>query len=164
MWFARRVAVVAVAIGLAACFGACKSRSPELQSVNSGSPMDKPLTTFAEVITSATHELTVTPGGVFQVPVTIMNPTNDAWESSGKYPVVVSYKWFDNGVMLPIEGKRTLLPARVLPGASVMLTVKGTAPQTGQHLLLKITLVQEAVAWFMIKGGSSLEIPVEMKQ
>ena len=44
-----------------------------------------------------------------------------------------------------------------------MLTVKGTAPEKGRKLLLKITLVQEGVAWFMINGAAPLEIPVELK-
>jgi len=77
--------------------------------------------------------------------------------------VVVSYKWFDHGVMLPIEGDRTLLPGKVPAGGSVNVTVKGTAPQTGQQLVLKITLVQEGVAWFLTKGAPPLEIPVELK-
>jgi hypothetical protein len=106
----------------------------------------------------------VSPGGAFQVPVTIKNTTNEGWEIVGKYPVVVSYKWFQDGVMLPIEGERTLLPARLSPGDSVTLTVKGTAPQNGQKLLLKITLVQEGVAWFLLQGAHPLEIPVEMKK
>ncbi len=79
-------------------------------------------------------------------------------------PVEVSYKWFDHGVMLPIEGDRAPLPAKVAPGASVNLTVKGTAPQTGQQLVLKITLVQEAVARFMSKGAPTLDIPVALKK
>lgn len=126
--------------------------------------MNAPLTTFNQEITSSIHELTVSPGGSFEIPVTIKNPTNEPWETSGKYPVEVSYKWFDNGVKLPIEGDRTVLPAKVLPGKSVMLTVKGTAPQTGQNLVVKVTLVQEAVAWFTEKGASPLVIPVEMKR
>jgi hypothetical protein len=150
-------------VSLAASLLGCKSRSPELKSETSGT-VDQPLTNFSQEITSATHDLTLRPGGVFQVPVTIKNPTAEPWSSFGKYPVTVSYMWFDNGVMLPPESERTLLPARLPPGGSVTLTVKGTAPQKGQKLQLRITLVQEGVAWFMVKGALALEIPVELKQ
>ena len=160
----KQTAFLTIALFLAVNTTSCKSGSPELQGGGSEPVMDKPLTTFNQQITSATRELTVSPGGRFEVPVTITNPTYEAWSSSGRYPVNVSYKWFDNGVMLPIEGDRTILPTRVPPGGTITLTVKGTAPQTGQKLLIKITLVQEAVDWFMFKGAPSLEIPVHMER
>lgn len=159
---AKRTLVLVALLSLSTSFLACKSRSPELQS-DTGETVDRPLTNFSQEITSAIHELTVSPGGAFQVPVTIKNPTDELWSSFGKYPVVVSYTWFDNGVMLPPESERTPLPVKVPPGGSIMVTVKGKAPQKGQKLLLRITLVQEGVAWFMVNGARSLEIPVEMK-
>jgi hypothetical protein len=148
---------------LSASFLGCKARSPELNS-DASETVDKPLTNFSHDITSSVHALTLSPGEVFRVPVTIKNPTAEVWASAGKYPVLVSYMWFDKGVMLPPDSERTMLPSRVPPGGSVAVTVKGTAPQKGQKLLLRITLVQEGVAWFMVKGALALEIPVELKQ
>lgn len=110
------------------------------------------------------REWVISPGGAFQIPVTIVNPTKETWPHGGKYPVVVSYKWFDNGAMLPIEGDRTVLPSNVPPEAAVTMTLKGTAPPSGQNLLIKITLVQEGVAWFMIKGAPALELPARMQR
>jgi hypothetical protein len=158
---AKQALAVFILLCLSTSFLGCKDRSPELKS-DISETVDKPLTIFSQEITSTTHELTVSPGGEFQVPVMIKNPTDEQWSSFGKYPVVVSYLWFDNNVMFPPESQRTLLPARVPPGGSVMVTVKGKAPQKGQKLLLKITLVQEGVAWFAASGARSLEIPVEM--
>jgi hypothetical protein len=163
VWLAKRAFFLAIALCLAAGVTSCKSRPPELKSGGSESSTDAPLTTFNQKITSTSRELTVGPGGSFQIPVTISNPTNETWSSAGNYPVNVSYKWFENGVMLPIEGDRTLLPARVPPGGSVPVVVKGTAPQSGQNLTLKVTLVQEGVAWFMMKDAPCLEISVHMK-
>lgn len=158
----KGTACMAVALCLTAALLSCKSRSPELQAGDAEGSMEKPLSTFNEEITSTTKELIVTPGGPFEIPTTIINPTSETWSSTGKYPVTVSYKWFDNGVMLPIEGDRTLLPVSLPPGASVTLTVKGSAPPSGQNLLIKVTMVQEGVAWFMIKGAPALELPARM--
>jgi hypothetical protein len=160
---AKQTSVFIVMLILASGFLSCKSRSPELKATT-GETVDQPLTNFSQEITSSVQELTVSPGGAFEVPVTIKNPTDVTWSSFGKYPIVVSYIWFDNGVMLPPESQRTLLPAKLLPGGSITLTVKGTAPQKGQKLLLRITLVQEGVEWFLTKGARSCDIPVVMKQ
>lgn len=70
----------------------------------------------------------------------------------------------DNGAMLPIEGDRRVLPSNVPPEAAVTMTLKGIAPPSGQSLLIKITLVQEGVAWFMIKGAPALELPARMQR
>jgi hypothetical protein len=63
--------------------------------------------------------------------------------------------------MLPIEGERTPLPAMLQPGESLGVEMRVVAPEQGRDLVLKITLVQEGVAWFMSKGGKSLDIPVK---
>ena len=159
----KGTACMAIALCLTAALISCKSRSPELQAGDADRSMERPLSTFNEEITSTVKDLTVTSGGSFEIPVTIKNPTSEAWSGTGKYPVTVSYKWFDNGAMLPIEGDRTMLPANLPPGASVTLAVKGSAPTSGENLVIKVTMVQEGVAWFMIKGSAPLELPVKIK-
>jgi hypothetical protein len=62
-----------------------------------------------------------------------------------------------------MEGERTPLPGKVLPGSSVQLIVKGIVPQSAHNLVLKVTLVQEGVAWFFEVGAPMLEIPVQLK-
>jgi hypothetical protein len=119
---------------------------------------DYALTSFNEQISSTVHELSMRRNASTRVPVVIRNGGDQPWSSRGKAPVVVSYKWFSNGVMLPIEGKRTGLPRPIAPGESVPVDVTVVAPPQSGRLLLKITLVQEGVAWFMSRGGQPLEI------
>jgi hypothetical protein len=97
------------------------------------------------------------------LPVTVRNTGDTTWSSAGKFPLTVSYKWFDGDNILPIEGERTALPAAVKPNESVPVQVKVVAPSSGKDLILKITLVQEAVSWFMMSGAKPLEIPVTLR-
>jgi hypothetical protein len=119
------------------------------------------LTTFEHEITSTATELKVKPGQLSKVPVTIKNPTKDTWTSLGRAPVVISYKWFSQGQMLPDEGERTLLPQILRPNESASAEVKVLAPEKPGNLVLKITLVQEGVVWFMSRGAKPLELSVK---
>lgn len=146
---------------------ACKS-SPESEQPSSQAPADpnglnQALTNFSQQITSSVSTLSVSPGQVLTVPVTVKNTGNNRLASAGKFPITFSYKWFDGGRMLPIEGDRTLLPRPLNPGEQASFNAKVVAPDQGQDLTLKLTLVQEGVAWFMTSGGAPLEIPVKMK-
>ena len=118
---------------------------------------------FSQQITSSVHNLSVSPGEKLTIPVTVKNTCNRLVSTAGKFPVTFSYKWFDGGTMLGIEGERTFLPRPLNPGDEVSFAAKVVAPAGGQHLTLKLTLVQEGVAWFMTSGGTPLEIPVKMK-
>ncbi len=68
-------------------------------------------------------------------------------------PVRLSYKWLEPGSRLPIgvrgaEGLRTTLPRTLLPYDSITCTMQiATPPEKGEYLL-RVTLVQEFVAWF----------------
>ena len=61
--------------------------------------------------------------------------------------------------MLPIEGKRTTLPGTVAPGEAVSLAATVVAPDEPGSYVLRVSLVQEGVAWFMSKGAPPLDIP-----
>ena len=148
---------------LLSTLSSCRNRSSEPLPTAASLSTNKPLDDFDAEITSTVQELKVTPGAPFEIPVTIKNCTQETWSSTGKYPVVVSYKWFDNGLILPIEGDRTALPTPLPPMRSVTVTVKGGVPSSGQNLVVRISLVQEGVAWFMMKGAPSLPIPAKMR-
>lgn len=120
--------------------------------------LQQPLTSFRENLTSSATNLTFHPGQEIKVPVRVQNPGTETWVSAGKFPVTVSYKWFKQADMLPIEGERTLLPKPVGPGQSVDVNVRVVAPNQPGDYTVRITLVQEAVAWFMIQGGSFLQL------
>lgn len=125
--------------------------------------MNAPLRVFSEDIQSPLKSLKMKHSEHAFVPVTIRNPTQETWVSEGKYPVTVSYKWFENGKLLGIEGERTVLPAPIKPNDSLPVRVKVVAPATGDALVLKISLVQEAVHWFMFAGAKPLELPVTLE-
>jgi len=125
--------------------------------------VDQPLTSFQQNITSTTTKLNLQAGQDIKVPVRIENPGQERWASAGRFPVDVSYKWFTGATMLPIEGERTVLPMPITPKGALDLDVRVVAPNEPGDYALRITLVQEAVAWFMIKGNTYLELPVTVR-
>jgi hypothetical protein len=146
----------------------CKPSQTEQPSSSPQTPADpngtnEAFTAFSQQITSPLHTLTVSPGETLSIPVTVKNTGNQRISSTGKFPVTCSYKWFDGGTMLQIEGERTGLPRPLNPGDEASFAAKVVAPPRGQDLTLKLTLVQEGVAWFMTSGGTPLEIHAKMK-
>jgi hypothetical protein len=124
--------------------------------------VDAPLADIREQINSPIANLQSNPGETVMLPVRIKNPTGEQWNSAGKYPVNLSYKWFDSGRMLGIEGRRTPLRGNVKPGEEVSVTAQVEVPKEGSDLTLKLSLVQEGVAWFFTRGAATLDIPVKL--
>ena len=125
--------------------------------------VDAPLAQFSEQIHSSIANLQAKPGETIMVPVRIRNPTRERWASAGKYPVNLSHKWYESGRMLDVEGVWTFLPRQVEPGGEVSLTAQVEVPKEGTNLTLKLSLVQEGVAWLSIRGAATLDIPVKLK-
>jgi hypothetical protein len=125
--------------------------------------MQKALTSFHAVITSPKTDLQLRPGQDTKVPVKVQNPGTETWISAGAFPVNVSYKWYKGGMIMGIEGERTALPGPVAPNQTVDVDVRVIAPPDAGKYTLRITLVQEAVTWFMTKGDSFLELPVTVR-
>jgi hypothetical protein len=144
---------------------ACESRSPELQTTRSNDVirMDEPLSRFDQELTTIQKELVFKPGQTITVAITIRNITGVALVSTGRFPITVSYKWFDDGKILPIEGDRTLLPMPLHPNDQTVVYAKVTAPQSGSSLVVRFSLVQEGVSWFFSKGGRTLNLPVHLE-
>jgi hypothetical protein len=65
--------------------------------------------------------------------------------------------------MLPIEGERTILPAPVGPNQAIEAAARVVAPDQTGSFAVRITLVQEAVAWFMLKSNTFLELPATVE-
>ena len=93
----------------------------------------------------------------------IQNPGVESWASEGRFPVTISYKWYKAGAMLPIEGERTVLPSPLGPNQAVEVPVRVLAPDQTGGFALRVTLVQEGVAWFMLKSNTFLELPVTVR-
>jgi hypothetical protein len=158
----RLVATTVVALALCACSSRqpqAESASAESSSPKEASPLDAPLPSFSQDIQSTVKSLSLKRGEKTLVPITIHNTEPTILATIGKDPITISYKWFDHGKMLPIEGERTGLPV-LKPGESVDVKANVVAPDTPGDMVLKITLVQEGVTWFMTAGAKSLELPV----
>ncbi len=125
--------------------------------------LDSPLPSFSEDIRSSVKSLTLDHAETTIIPITVRNTGPALLSTIGRLPVAVSYKWFDHGTMLPIEGERTRLPGALKPGDSLHMQVKVVAPGTTGDLVLKVSLVQEGVAWFMLAGARPLELPVTVR-
>src|SRR3954447_1575143 len=96
------------------CVGiACNQASPTPPAEADKGGMQRPLTSFRQLLTSSKTELQLHPGEDTRIPVRIQNPGTEKWVSAGKFPVNISYKWFKDGNMMAIEGERTPLPAEV---------------------------------------------------
>jgi hypothetical protein len=147
------------------CVGtACRQETPNPPAeVENKTGMQQPVTSFRQVLTSTKTDLTLHPGEDTKIPVRIQNPGTETWMSTGQYPVNVSYKWYKNGQMMRIEGERTVLPSAIGPNQAVDAEVRVVAPSDPGKYVLRVTLVQEAVAWFMIKSKTFLELPVTIQ-
>ena len=58
------------------------------------------------------------------------------------------------------DGARTPLPHDVAPGESVSLDATIQVQSAPGEYTLRLTMVQELVAWFEGRGGQPLDIPV----
>jgi len=156
-----------LALGLCSAGIGCRQSAntaaePTNPSVAGG--VNAPLTSFQANITSTTTRLDLHPGQDIKVPIRIGNPGTERWVSTGRFPVTISYKWFRGAELMPIEGERTILPAPAEPNQTVAADARVVAPNDTGEFTLRISLVQEAVAWFMTKSNNSfLQLPVTVR-
>ena len=154
---------VAVCLLAALCWS-CGSSSDKADATapktEAAVALDTPLKSYASKISSSATEVTGKPGDTVDIPVTVTNNGQETWGKTGKFPVDLSYKFFANGAVLPIEGARTELPRPLKPGESVDVKIHVILPPKTDNLVVKFTPVQEAQAWFLGTGGTSLDLPV----
>ncbi|HVT94601.1 MAG TPA: hypothetical protein VHD76_17265 [Bryobacteraceae bacterium] len=125
--------------------------------------IEQPLTDFRGEIRSPWSGVSVTLGETVKIPITVKNLSDRVWLSGGKYPVSVSYVWSDSGKILMAERLRTSFPHPLRPGGEIAMDAVVQVPKRATKLTLKITLVQETVAWFTDRGGASLDFPVRVQ-
>jgi hypothetical protein len=123
---------------------------------------NKPLTQFAQEVQSSVKNLSLQPGEVTRVPITIRNVGREPWGIGGKYPIMLSYRWWSGGKMLPQEGRRTARTRVLLPGESDQISAEVQALGDRGKYILRFSLVQESVAWFFPSGGA-LDVPVTVR-
>lgn len=89
-------------------------------------------------------------GTIVTVACTVSNDGPAPFESAGKHPVFVCYRWYD-AAGDPTEVGRALhtpLPEALAPGTNVTLSMRIAAPQVAGRYRLRLALLQSEVAWF----------------
>jgi len=99
----------------------------------------------------------------FRIPVWVKNTSTVPWPAYGVgdiNPVHLAYHWLDqDGRMYQRNGERTALPEVLGPGKEISLRMIVYAPGQPGRYLLRVTMVQENVAWFEDRGARPLDIP-----
>ena len=134
--------------------------TPSATVTAAGTLVDTKLSGFAQEITTTTKALALTTGQTIRIPVVIGNPGPDTWISFGKAPITFSYRWYIGAEDKVAVTERTLLPRPLLPGQSVALDATIVAPPAPGRYTLRLSMVQEGIAWFMEAGGLATDLPV----
>jgi hypothetical protein len=90
-------------------------------------------------------------GELVELSVRLTNRSTSFFTTALPAPVYVSYKWSDLETGRYLDERRAFrskLPRTIFPAESVDMTVLIVAPERVGKALLKITLIQEGVAWF----------------
>jgi len=112
------------------------------------------------------------PGERVELVVTIRNCSPEIWPDpqmgdpvnmTGSHAVRIATRW--RGANGPASGKwsREELPWPLLPGKSVEVGVRVTAPSQPGRYLLDLDLLQEAVAWFGEQTGKRPSIAIDVE-
>ncbi|MEA2560803.1 MAG: hypothetical protein QOH06_2307 [Acidobacteriota bacterium] len=118
----------------------------------------------AEIL-SATVPARATGGSEIAIPMRALNRSDAFWSASGlpfqagALRVSAAYRWLAPDGRALVEGERSLLPEDVPPGGKIGMIVRVRAPAESGRYLLRLTFVQEGVAWF----DSFLDYPVEVQ-
>jgi glycosyltransferase involved in cell wall biosynthesis len=88
-------------------------------------------------------------GWMEHLPCTVENQGSATLRSTGEHPVSLAYRWFADSDAKPLlVGFRDAFPAPLEPGRSQSVTCRLLVPfETGEYVL-RISPVQEHVAWF----------------
>jgi acetolactate synthase-1/2/3 large subunit len=101
-----------------------------------------------------------------EVPVRLTNRSRSFFTSAPPAPVYLSYKWLHpaTGAFLSeARALRTELPRTVFPGESVDLTLRIVVPAAAGAAILRVTALQEGIAWFDDQDASNaVEFAVEI--
>jgi hypothetical protein len=124
-----------------------------------------PLARFGQILQPLFRPEAMRVGSPATIPVRITNPTTETWsaagDGTGALSVRLSYRWMDlGGRAVVLDGLRTLLPRDLGPGESVAVDAKVAPPEVPGPYVLRLSLVQEGVAWFDAAGGGASELRI----
>ena len=93
--------------------------------------------------------------------VTVTNDGGRVWPAGGINPVVLGYRWINDGTGAVTVGKNFVtLPADVQPGQSVTLSIPVTAPSIPSNYVMELDLYKQNEFWFKDKGIPADPTPV----
>ncbi len=101
--------------------------------------------------------------------VNILNKTNEVWHNlpndNGANAIYVSYQWFKVGNMnnVIMEGIRTNIGKNIFPNEANSIDMFVALPQEVGQYILRISLLQEGVAWFYNKNTGYVDINYVIK-
>jgi hypothetical protein len=129
-----------------------------------------PLDSFGQTIRLAAAPPTRFRAGMpAVVRVDITNSSPVPWPSvgvseDGVRAVRLAYRWLEPSGAVVMDGERTALPHDVAPGDAVPLTACVAAPETPGRYRLRISLLQETVAWFDERGAPGLVLDTVVRR
>jgi len=90
------------------------------------------------------------PGSAFHANVALANRSHFRLASQAPYPLNLSYHWLDaqTGGIVVFDGERTALSETLSAGDCKHYAVRVVTPEHAGKYTLRITMVQEGVAWF----------------
>lgn len=110
------------------------------------------------------------PGQTTRVRVQVTNASDGFWSAdgfprlAGSHRVSASFRWLaPDGTAAVVEGVRTPLPHDVQVGETARLAVLVEAPAAAGSYNLRVTLVQENVAWFDQATGSQATCRIDVR-
>ncbi|EKQ50533.1 MULTISPECIES: hypothetical protein [unclassified Clostridium] len=101
--------------------------------------------------------------------VKVKNNSNEQWprdsQKDGRYAVYLSYHWLDANDKSKIlqDGLRTAIPKNIQPGEEFESQMYIEYPNKKGDYILRISLVQEGVAWFYNAGGAYKDINIKVE-
>jgi hypothetical protein len=120
-----------------------------------------PLSIFSAEVAADEAPKGIPAGTRFSVLVRIRNTGDQTWLASGLRPVNAAYHWLDGeGNVVLYEGHRTPLPRDLNGGDEVVVEMIVEAPERPGARILRVTLVQESVAWFEDHGVKPVDLPM----
>lgn len=153
------IAVISVVLAMTACQ---KNDSSKPSSQNQ--PAVSPLVDFRQKINMKTPLKTIKLGKVDTATVTITNTGSEDWPIGGASPVNLAYHWIDKSQTIVVfDGERTALPKTLKAGESVTVQATIKSPDQPGEYTLRLSMVQEQVAWFDDRGAKALNLPVTIK-
>lgn len=89
-------------------------------------------------------------GATFEVQVEVTNNSRYRIQSNGRYPINICYHWISpvTDEFIIFDGIRTKIEPTLLPGEILKFNVEVIAPELSGLSILRMTFVQEGVAWF----------------